>query len=379
MTDYIYTDRSRIECYEKCPRKRFWQYEFDGRGLEKDELKLDARIGNAVHQGIERGLSENIPAAEIALEAREEFIKQCHQAVETAGQEQLEHDIIEGGILVCALVYSWLRVRAPRLLEEGEVLLIEKEMQIDFHMPGGIVVRFMARPDIVWRRRSDGTVFIRNLKTVRDPSTTWREQWALDMQTLSEPLAVDTFYGQPNFCGGVIIDGLITGKVTRSDKQLGGLYHHNSPLVNIWRRERADGSLAHSHEYKYSWEKTSSAFYPGGIIAWIDHLLSDDPAVVWEQLIELPPIIRSPYQIERWKRQVLQREAEIHSQAQHVNLNRESSLDGPFPMHTAAGNCLRPGKCSCYELCHGASASDPLRAGFRYRTPNHPQEGECDG
>ena len=408
----IYTDRSRIETVEFCPRKRYWQYEFNGHGLEKaGDLKLDARIGTFVHNGIEAALTAPWQIAyseqgspvymrgdlvKIAKWAGDEFIGDCKGVLGASlmsQSEQLTHDITEGGQIVTALVYAWLRLKAPRLLGDGEILAIEKELTVDFEVAtvaGSEIVRLMARPDIIWRRHSDGTIFIRNLKTVRQADDRWREKWALDMQTLSEPLAVDQWMaanvegGQPDDkCGGVIVDGLVTGKITSAKSQFGGLYHHNNQLVYAFRQELPTGAFMYQPAYKYGLQKVAVAdCYPGGIIAWVDHLIEHHPAIVDEHIIELPPIIRSEYQIERWKRQVLPREVAIHRHAKQCNVEQlvgehtELLLDKHFPMHTANGNCLYPGKCPCYNLCWGTAASDPIGAGYVNRTPNHPQERE---
>jgi hypothetical protein len=273
----------------------------------------------------------------------------------------------------------------------------------------------MTRPDIVWRRHADGAVFIRNLKTVRDPKTTWREQWALDMQTLSEPLAAEAWLAKaaytagegselPATITGVIIDGLITGAVLEYPRG-SGKWYHNTPLVYAWRQAGDAPFGADAFYPRYEWTCTAphkfangrscpgdrthklsgvtkvpvEQHYPGGQLAWLEHLFTTERALLEEQIIELPPILRSPYQIERWKRMVLGREVRINHDAQYVQNpsvpdHYEERLDLCFPMHTASGNCLRPGRCMAMDLCHGTAAADPFAAGYRPRTPHHADE-----
>src|SRR5215472_716566 len=396
MSKVIYCDRSRVTDTERCMRLRYLRYQYGGVGLEREgDLKLDARIGTWVHHGIETGLTcaKGFKAgefeAQVAEDAGADFVTDCLKV--TSGQilsDQLNYDIGEGQWIVTALVYAWLRLRAPRMLWDGDILAVEKEITVDFHMGSAgyhakstadceinalmPIVRLMARPDIIWRRKSDGTIFIRNLKTVRKPDDRWREKWPLDMQTLSEPLAVDKWlhdffwnigginpkpYGpqsEPDTCGGVIIDGLTTGVVTENKRTK--LYHHNNPLVYAWYKPNGllENGGVWQVEYKYGWEKVAIAdSYPGGIIAWVDHLITHEPATVEDLFIELPPIIRSPYHIERWKRQVLAREVDIHRWATAVDAasseHREGLLDKYFPMSTAEGNCIYPGKCMGYD------------------------------
>src|SRR5216683_18444 len=98
------TDRSRIETFEHCPRKRYWTYEHESRGLEKaDSLKIDARYGTWVHNGIENGLKQGTECSPkaysaVALLAGESFVDDCKSVVDWAGTtDQMRADITEGG------------------------------------------------------------------------------------------------------------------------------------------------------------------------------------------------------------------------------------------------------------------------------------------
>jgi len=414
-----YSDRTRIEDHEKCPRKRFWRYHFDGTGIEGgDALKIDARIGTWVHNGIERWLNDDVhdevSAVFHAKKCSDLFIVECKGIVKWDELNDEQRFVIdEAGQIVKALVYAWCRVRGESLLADYDILAVEQEMTVDLEVGDGEsesdVVRLMTRPDIVARRKTDGAIFVRNIKTVRDPGTTWREQWSLDMQTLSEPLAVDKWLfdssHEASSVDGVSIDGLITGEVLEYPKGSGHRYH-NTPLLYAWCRKGIanDPPFEVPDEWypRYEWSCTGphkmgngrkceggrthklsgvtkesiEGRYPGGVIAWIDYLIDNDRPLVEDQLVELPPILRSPYQIERWKRQVLPREIAIVESVNRMGQVSDLYLDNDFPMHTASGNCLRPGKCAYYDLCHGSASNDPYAAGFRKRVPNHPQEGE---
>lgn len=419
----IKTDRSRIADLEKCPRIRYWRYHYNDTGMEptgEGALKLDARIGTWTHNGIEQWLTDasldiafgdgdTSLAGRSAMAAAAGFAAEARSVVDwdQLNTEQ-KFQIVEAGYIVKALVYAWCRVRGPLLLQEGDILALEQEMDVDFDASDD-VVRLMTRPDVVYKRKLDDEVLIRNIKTVREPNTTWREQWSLDMQTLSEAIAVDKWLGRSK-CGGVTIDGLITGKVLEYPEGTGH-YYHNTPLLYAWCKKGINNdppfevpdvwytrynytcSAPHkmgnghqcsggkSHKLSGVTKESIEERYKGGVIAWIDYLLQQDRALVEEQLVELPPIMRSEWQIERWKRQTLYREVETVGNAKHVEFIRENdpgcfeaALDEYFPMHTASGNCLRPGKCAFYDCCWGSSASDPFRAGYQPRLPNHPQE-----
>src|SRR5512146_737850 len=53
-----YTDRSRTESYQRCPRLRYWNYHFAERGIEPTRRSLALVVGGCVHEGLATALSE---------------------------------------------------------------------------------------------------------------------------------------------------------------------------------------------------------------------------------------------------------------------------------------------------------------------------------
>src|ERR1035438_2919463 len=47
-----YFDRSRMETDHKCPRKLWWEYYFDGKGLQPVRINQHLAFGSAVHECI---------------------------------------------------------------------------------------------------------------------------------------------------------------------------------------------------------------------------------------------------------------------------------------------------------------------------------------
>src|SRR5208283_4608784 len=52
-----YFDRSRMEVSHKCPRREYWEYYFDGEGLQPVKLNQHLAFGGAVHEAIANILS----------------------------------------------------------------------------------------------------------------------------------------------------------------------------------------------------------------------------------------------------------------------------------------------------------------------------------
>jgi hypothetical protein len=115
-----------------------------------------------------------------------------------------------------------------------------------------------------------------------------------------------------------------------------------------------------------------------GIDGWLDWLGENEPQLLGAQFIALPAILRSEYDIQRWRRQAVAAAAEMRTHYrlfQHNSDMGEVALDECFPMSTARQNCLRPSKCPYLDLCFGPADPED-REQFVERTFNHPQEAE---
>ena len=399
----IYIDRSRVECAESCMRKRFYQYEINGVGIQKAGNWLDPLIGTAVHNGIEGLLTgKNIEQAVVIVKEtilaaqREGPIVVFRQGLDPA------KDVEEGMLLAEALVRGWAAVRLQALLATYDVVAIEKECQKDYESGGRKIIQ-LSRPDIVLRRKDDKSLFIMNLKTTSRVDQKWREQWRYDMQTFSEAAAVEQLLGEP--VAGTIICGLVKG--SRKDYPMGsGDYHWDSILTQAWTKS---GELGQQDEWfgRYEWScmaahklgngracpggkqhrlsgvhKAQITERLGGVSGWISYLAVEDRALLEDQFVELTPILRSAYEIERWKQQKLPMEIAIREHRDYlidstnVIQDDEDLLNAWFPMSTAKGNCLWPSQCTFFDVCHGVAGDDLAGAGFVERSPNHPSEGE---
>lgn len=388
LVSTIWSSHSQISDFEKCPRLVYWRYHHGGTGLEGYGIQLEAEMGTAIHTGIERLLQgDDVTVAVLAA--------RNHVAGAIASDPTPPHlltdnrrfEYEEALPLVEACVRGWALARLPRIVTQGKCLSIEQEHPIKFTLEGGQVVGLQTRPDIVWQRNTDGAVFIRNIKTCKVVDDKFREQWKIDMQTLSEPLAVEQTGVQVS---GVIVEGVAKGKKldfpASALPDLAGKYYHNNPLIYGWHREAEPPLTRESWEHRYEWTDLSGQHrrlgkgyrkvpiwraYPGGITAWINHVWGEDASAFDDLFVELEPILRSDYEIERWKAQTLEEILSRDYSAQLVKLHPKF-LDSDFPMYTSNGNCIWPRKCQYYPLCHEA-IGDPLESGqFKVRIPHHP-------
>jgi hypothetical protein len=190
---------------------------------------------------------------------------------------------------------------------------------------------------------------------------------------------------------GVIILGLLKGEQLQYPLGSGNWYH-NSPLIWAWHNESGKVHPRGEWSARYEWHDDEGGHrlgkgwvkweiwlhYPGGVKAWIEHLAQSDPALLEEQVVELPPILRSEQQINEWKQTVIASEKDIRERREEAMFNmtlhpNDNPLASPFPMSTSSGNCLWPSRCTFFSLCHenGDPNDDTL---YTIRVANHPQE-----
>lgn len=399
----IYVDNSRRSVAEKCLRKRYWGYEYGGRGIEpirKGKGEFPLLTGTGVHTAIEailnpRGALTLDLAILDAVQVYNNFPFELDQH-HTPTDLRLAYLVREQCELIDGITRAWYYTKHDDFLRTYEVLDIEREESVEL-APG---VVWMSRPDLLVRRRSDGALFIVNLKTTKKADERWVSQWPLDAQTLSEVVAVEERLNgelwvsetpplQTIKLSGVIILGLLKGEQLQYPVGSGNWYH-NSPLIWAWHNESGKAHPRGEWSARYEWKDDEGnhrlgkgwvkreiwLHYLGGVKEWIRHLSETDPAILEEQVVQLPPILRSEQQIESWKRTVIGSETRIRRARAVVEAGpplNTSGIDELFPMSTSSGNCLWPGKCFAFPICHeNASPDDEIL--YQIRVPNHPQE-----
>lgn len=403
----IVTDRSRIEAGQHCPRYRYWHYHYRGRGIEAAaEIPPPWALltGTWTHEGIALIINCTMSGQLAAIHASNIYTSTMMDLFKGVPdgevREGLLRDLKEQTQLVKALVYGWAVSIYPAYLEQYEPVGVEQEEAITFHV-GEDEVTLLTRTDLLSKFKGGDNHVIHNFKTVSSADKTWRQQWRYDQQTLTEFFAVENRIGKQ--VTGTIIQGLVKGR--RSEYPEGsGIWHHSSPLVWLWYRGGEPPMTADEFYGRYAWrcsephmtagkrpkecpggvdhrlsgvhKEAAEDVYPGGIIAWIDHLMREDSELVRQQFVTLDPISRSEYEVERWKRQVLPKELD-HALAAEATVGDGGDdvwLDYHFPMVTGHGNCLRPSSCPMLDICFGTADPDDATK-FKPRVPNHPAEG----
>ncbi len=408
------TDRSRIECFEICPRKRYLQYHLGGVGIDSGKKDVELWTGSQVHDGID--ILGELPLEDVVVITKVIGMK----AVKTNGllaDDQSNIASITEQLDLQEVLIRLHEIWWQQFGKDYTVVAIEQEI----NWPLTDEITFMSRPDKIVRRNSDGAAFVLNYKTVGNADDTWRKQWRYDSQMISESLAAKAWLEQKVDCEhtlvegstdtynfdmdhrwkklgwqstpphyGVIVVGLLKGKMSWGE----GPKVLENPLVNCWMLP-GDGLNPPTFKHKYKWTCTEphakcpggknhtlgstykrvrvSEDYPGGIKAWMELLPVD---FLLQFVLQLEAIMPSEFEVQRWLTSVkAQEESVVYSLTKAYDATQNTHLDSQFPMHTHSGNCFRPRQCSYFDACHGVGLQfdDPDKPpiGWQWRTPNH--------
>jgi hypothetical protein len=236
----IRTDRSRVEQAQRCLRSRWLNYHEgpDGMGLTSAAKPLPLAVGGAVHAGL-AALLDLGESAWKDVTSREEAASAPWQslwrriedtAVAMALEDfaafdsgRLELDLAEVDArdmsamdaseqarvrsavdewiyqeqraLVEAMVRAYARRRLHPLLEQYEVLEVEREGEWQLAALNGDEIRFMSRPDALLRERATNELYIQSFKTGASWDVRKGKDAEHDAQGLSEGVEIERRLG----------------------------------------------------------------------------------------------------------------------------------------------------------------------------------------
>lgn len=339
----VFFDRSRTVQDETCPRSRYWGTEWRGVGLTPatdKEGKLYLPFGSAIHLGMEltaKGERADDPAfAALALLAPhiasmpEPFRKE---------QEALLYGMIAG--------YA----RSVWVQDQEVYDFVSAEDEIVVTTPTGEQV--VAKPDLLLRRKEDGTLWYKEFKTTAWANEGWVLSWSHSAQLLTGALAVASRLSEP--LHGSIIQGLYKGQ--KRGGKLGSIFCYANMMP--------DGSL--SYEWKPRAEKVPVWELDGGMEKWIREM---PMGILLQQFPATPPIMFNASLMDSWLREKVIREREIAS-VRSLDPLPEEVREKVFPMHIGACQPAIGSPCPFVNLCYTPQAQeDPLWHGYTWRKPH---------
>lgn len=259
----VYTDRSRILTGQSCPMKRYLQYHVLGTGVESTYTSEDLLVGSATHAGLEVLLGaylsdakpetyEGVDLVSVAAEtAKAYMLSEAVKGVSIQDQdwqgetppEVAQLLIEEQANLAYALVWTFGRRRLASLLERYEVVAVEPEIcwlvgwteprTTEVKIRGveiftdPVAIVMMSRPDAILRSREDGKLWTVSWKTSKRFDQEYLEKLQIDVQGITEGLAVQAMYGEE-------VGGSFYGYFLKGDKQFDaeiGMKRYTSPLI----------------------------------------------------------------------------------------------------------------------------------------------------
>lgn len=195
-------DRSRTVTDWVCPRKRYWNYEFAGKGIVPNTTALELFLGTTVHDGL-AAIAHGVAIDDIAAAAWKETYNGIMEWDSQSSSEDATQFALEQAALVEGLLRGFRRHVWPQLMAEyPTIMAIEKEMQFNHN---GLT--FMSKPDLVLEG-PDGPVYV-EYKTTSSKKDSWINSWNTAVQLHSTMRAIrETLNVEPV---GVVVQGLYKG------------------------------------------------------------------------------------------------------------------------------------------------------------------------
>lgn len=362
-------DRSRTVTDWVCPRKRYWNYEFKGKGIVPNTTALELFLGTTVHDGL-AAIAHGVAIDDIAAAAWKETYNgimewDSQSSSEDATQFALEQAALVEGMLRGFRLHVW-----PQLMAEyPTIMAIEKEMQFNHN---GLT--FMSKPDLVLEG-PDGPVYV-EYKTTSSKKDSWINSWNTAVQLHSTMRAIrETLNVEPV---GVIVQGLYKGWEAYGKQ--------SSPFCYAYRRAGNPPFTKDeiSYEYRAGFRRFPIWELPGGVAEWVARMPDE---VLRDQFPRTPLIFINEALVDAFFAQRTTREMEIamamemikDAQTENDAEAVQQLLDTAFPQRF--DQCIptfgRP--CIYRNLCFNKVA-DPLAQGYTFREPHHTPELEiADG
>jgi len=245
--------------------KRYLQFHAGpyGYGFQKRCTQIPLATGTYVHGALAEilkavqasGKAPTKTALRLILSIQLARYKREIEAAAFSGvpPEGLQAVVDEQFSLVKGLVWAWVRVVLPTVIEEFEVIAVEEEYVLVMGCTCGLGtaesdskrhgefctgVRQMLRPDFVLRSRAEGTLSVHDFKTTAYLNDQWIEEYRQSVQMavgtvgveqrLREP--VETYYIHP------LIKGQRKNDYDAETKEYSGPKRQNSVLCYLYYR-----------------------------------------------------------------------------------------------------------------------------------------------
>lgn len=382
-------DRSRVTTDWECPRKRYWQYEFGGKGIVPDTLALELMLGIALHDGLAVIATQTQKARQQAnrdyLASEGKFTKEDEQAwsedhvniqeIANAAYKQVYDSLVEDSdearyfaqeqaTLIKGLLLGFYKHVWPALLARYPTIVAIEQEYLYKHANLG----FMAKPDLVLEGK-EGEIVYCEYKSSSSNDAAWINSWqtAIQLHATSRAIAEST----KREVSAVIVQGLYKGYESYGKQGSVFCYAYKRSGNPPFTKD------AVSYTYTAGMRRVPVWEMPGGVERWVEQMPEQ---ILQDQFPQTPPIFPNESLVEQFFSQRRAREGAIEH-AMAMLLHEDSSpiqpevMDEYFPQRfDKCTTTWRRGKdCAYKRLCFG-NCNNPLEAGYVTRIPHHQPE-----
>lgn len=362
----ILYDRSRVTTDWNCGKKRYWGYEYEGKGVSADALALELFLGTTFHDAAAviatlqmRG--EKIDIDLIADTAQQQVYQTLMGAWDGIDQPKWIEFCWEQGALLEGLIRAFYRDVWPALMTDYKVVAVEKEF-VYRHNENGLpdpdgMFQFMVKPDLLLEDH-DGNVVYFEYKTTSSKKDQWVNSWNTAIQLHSTCRAVAQ--------AGINIVGVVVQGVYKGYESYG---KQSSPFCYGYARSANPPFVAGQVRYDYAagFKRAPVWQMEGGVKKWVSDMPSE---LIGEQFPRTPVIFPKDDLVDKFFKQRAYREFEI---------NKMGTIAPDIVFQQNFAECTPAwGKpCSFRRLCHGQPDVNPLEKGYTWRVPHHDPEVEA--
>ena len=363
LTPILY-DRSRVVTDWQCPRKRFYQYEYDGKGVVPATTQLELQLGIIIHDAL-AAIGHGVDIEDIAPAAQKQVYDSL-MGMQTGDEYEADYFAKEQAALVEGLVRGFNRAVWPALMRlYPRILAVEKEMEFRHDelgngSPTGRFL-FMSRPDVVLASENEEEVVYVEYKSTSTKKESWLHSWNTAVQLHSTMRAIEATLGvKPT---SVIVQGLYKGYESYGKQ--------NSPFCYAYSRGGNPPFSLPENRYDYAagFRRFPSWQLDGGVRKWVEGMPDE---VLAAQFPCTPPIFINEDLVDKFFAQRARREGEIDEFHKFTETD-EKDLDAVFPQKF--DQCLPAWGwgCTYRQFCFGR-VGNPLEQGYAYREPHHAPE-----
>ncbi len=352
---------SRVGVDWQCPRRRFWNYVFGGKGIVAKRRPLALEFGTLIHEGFSLLMSgERVDNA--VLVALGELNRQVQEDTIEELVGATDNRVHEIRYLTEGLLRTLDKVVVPKLLEFHRPVRLESVVR---HQHDGC--ELVSIPDAILERFTDEALVYGELKTASDIGPEWQKQWWKNVQLPAGALGVAATLGKPLTATYVI--GLNKGYWSKQYER------QESPLLYGYND---NGTL--TAKYRNGLRKI--AVWEFGVSAkdWVERL---DLETLNKQVVAVGPIPFQAPLTAAWLRQSAIREKAIEKAKEQLfggaplrEVEARQILDEVFPQRFKECEPPRGFKCAYGEACFIPSIErDPLASGlYEWRKPREATE-----